>query len=77
MTSDAGALLLDATDRAVRLIDRFAACLVDHRDGRPTEHALSTLVGPRVFSIAPGYDDLIDQDQLRHDPVMAAARQTT
>jgi len=27
MTSDAGALLLGATDRVVRLIDRFAGCL--------------------------------------------------
>lgn len=26
MTSDAGALLLGATDRAVRLVERFAAC---------------------------------------------------
>src|SRR5437763_16443855 len=26
MTSDAGALLLGATDRAIRLVDRFAEC---------------------------------------------------
>ena len=26
ITSDAGALLLGATDRAIRLVDRFAAC---------------------------------------------------
>jgi len=32
MTSDAGALLLGATDRAVRLIERFAACFTDARD---------------------------------------------
>ena len=32
MTSDAGALLLGATDRAVGLIDRLAACFVDQRD---------------------------------------------
>ena len=29
------------------------------------------LVGQRVFGIALGYEDLIDHDQLRHDPVMA------
>jgi hypothetical protein len=28
-------------------------------------------VGQRVFGIALGYEDLIDHDQLRHDPVMA------
>ena len=31
ITSDAGALLLGATDRAIRLIDRFAACFTDAR----------------------------------------------
>jgi hypothetical protein len=29
------------------------------------------LVGQRIFGIALGYEDLIDHDQLRHDPVMA------
>ncbi len=55
MTSDAGALLLGATDRAVGLIDRFAACFVDRRDGRLIEHAPRTLVGQRVFAIAQAY----------------------
>ena len=27
--------------------------------------------GQRVFGIAPGYEDLIDHDTLRHDPLMA------
>ena len=31
VTSDAGALLLGATDRAIRLIERFAACFSDGR----------------------------------------------
>ena len=39
MTSDAGALLLGAADRAVGLIDRFAACFEDRRDGRLIESA--------------------------------------
>ena len=32
VTSDAGALLLGATDRAIGLIERFAACFSDGRD---------------------------------------------
>ena len=71
MTSDAGALLLGATDRAIGLIDRLAACFVDRRDRRLIEHELRTLVGQRVLGIALGYEDLIDHDTLRHDPVMA------
>jgi hypothetical protein len=31
VTSDAGALLLGATDRAIGVVDRFAACLRDYR----------------------------------------------
>ena len=71
MTSDGGALLLGATDRAVRLVDRFAGCFSDGRTAELIEHEVRTLVGQRVFGIALGYEDLIDHDQLRHDPVMA------
>jgi hypothetical protein len=35
------------------------------------EHEVETLVGQRVFGVSLGYEDLIDHDQLRHDPVMA------
>jgi hypothetical protein len=71
VTSDAGALLLGATDRAIGLIERFAACFSDGRDAARIEHAVATLVGQRVIGIALGYEDVIDHDQLRHDPVMA------
>ena len=71
ITSDAGALLLGATDRAIGLIDRFAACFRDMRREELIEHEVKTLVGQRVFGLALGYEDLIDHDELRHDPVMA------
>jgi len=71
ITSDAGALLLGATDRAIGLVERFAACFTDVRRADLIEHAVSTLVGQRVFGIALGYEDLNDHDHLRHDPAMA------
>ncbi len=71
VTSDAGALLLGATDRAIDLIGRFAACFRDWRCAELIEHEIVTLVGQRVFAIALGYEDLNDHDDLRHDPVMA------
>jgi len=71
VTSDAGALLLGATDRALRLVGRFAACFVDGRTPALVEHSVATMVGQRVFGIALGYEDLVDHDQLRHDPVLA------
>jgi hypothetical protein len=71
MTSDAGALLLGASDRAIGLVDRFAACFADARRLELVEHQVATLVGQRVFGIALGYEDVSDHDHLRHDPVMA------
>ena len=71
MTSDAGAVLLGATDRAIGLVERFAGCFTDHRSPELIEHRVPTLVGQRVFGMALGYEDLIDHDELRHDPVMA------
>ena len=46
MTSDAGALLLGATDRAIGLVDRFAACFSDGRAASRVVHDVATLVGP-------------------------------
>ena len=74
ITSDAGAMLLGATDRAIGLIHRFAACFHDARRPELIEHEVETLIGQRVFGLALGYEDLIDHDQLRHDPVMARRR---
>ena len=81
LTSDAGALLLGATDRTIRLVERFATCFSDGRDAARIEHTVATLVGQWVIGIAlggacprtgpdPG-EDRVDHDQLRHDPVMA------
>jgi hypothetical protein len=71
ITSDAGALLLGATDRVVGLTERFAACFADRRRPDLIEHSVRTLVMQRVVGIALGYEDLIDHDELRHDPVFA------
>src|SRR6266403_1020502 len=71
MTSAAGAMLLGATDRQIRLVERFAGCFTDDRMAELVEHTVPRMVGQRVFGIALGYEDLIDHDQLRYDPVMA------
>ncbi|MCE2494692.1 MAG: IS1380 family transposase [Alphaproteobacteria bacterium] len=67
MTSNAGALLLGATDRAIGLVDRFAGCFSDGRAAGCVVHDVATLVGQRVFGMALGYEDLIG-----HDPVLGA-----
>lgn len=71
ISSDAGALLLGRADRRLGLVERLAGCFTDGRDASRVEHKVAAMVGQRVFGIALGYEDLIDHDQLRHDPVMA------
>ena len=55
----------------IGLVARFAACFVDQRAQVQVEHSIAAMVAQRVFGIALGYEDLVDHDQLRHDPVLA------
>ena len=71
ITSDAGGLLLGAADRAIGLVGRFARCFSDSRSAELVEHTVATMVGQRVFGIALGYEDVVDHDELRHDPILA------
>jgi Transposase DDE domain group 1 len=70
-TTEAGGLLLGAADRAIGLVERFAQCFTDSRSAELVEHTVSTLIGQRVFGIALGYEDVVDHDELRHDPILA------
>ena len=58
MSSDGGALLLQAVDQRIGLTRRLAACFVDHRNPRRCEHSLQ-----RLFGLALGYEDLCDHDR--------------
>ncbi len=71
ITSNAGALLLGAANRVISLTRRLAACFTDARNPDLIEHEVETLVMQRVVGIALGYEDLVDHDDLRHDPVLA------
>lgn len=71
LTSDGGAVLLRAVDRATNLLGQFAACFTDHRDPTRVTHSVAALVRQRVYGLALGYEDLNDHDAIRHDPLMA------
>jgi hypothetical protein len=71
VTSDAGGLLLGAANRALGLVRRLAGCFTDGRAPALVEHAVETMLMQRICGIALGYEDLVDHDQLRHDPVLA------
>ena len=62
ITSDAGALLLGATDRAIGLVRRFAACFTRSPRGRSRSSTGRNPGRPARVRPALGYEDLIDHD---------------
>ena len=73
LSSDGGVLLLRQLDSSLGLTRSVAACFHDRRDPVFIEHTLPQLLAQRILSMALGYEDLNDQDRLRHDPLLAAA----
>lgn len=73
ITSDGGLLLLREVERRIGLLSRLAACFEDRRCPDRIEHSVSEMVAQRVYSLALGYEDLNDHDQLRSDPLLALA----
>ena len=71
INSDAGALLLRVVETTRGIISRFAACFTDLRDERYVEHSVPSMVAQRVYGLCLGYEDVIDHDQLREDPLIA------
>ena len=72
ITSNGGVLLLGAADRAIRLTERIAGCFRDLRAPEWIVHPLDNLIRQRIYGLALSYEDLIDHDQLRHDPALTA-----
>lgn len=70
ISSDGGGVLLRAVENHVGVLDRFGRCFTDHRDPDRVEHSVLELVSQRVFGLALGYEDLVDHDELRHDPLL-------
>ena len=71
ITSDAGGLLLQQTERLTGIISQFTSSFTDHRDPGLIEHTVEQLVAQRIYALALGYEDLNDHDELRHDPLLA------
>ena len=73
MSSDGGALLLQAVDHRSGLTRRLAACFTNHCNPRRCEHSLQRLPAQRLFGLVLGYEDLCDHDRLRDDSLLALA----
>ncbi len=72
ISSDGGGVLLREVEVRTGILRQFAACFTDHRDAELIEHTAYGLVAQRVYGLALGYEDLLDHDDLRHDPLLAA-----
>lgn len=72
ITSDAGLLLLGQVEERFGVLRRFAECFTDHRNPDFIEHSVRELVSQRVYALAAGYEDLVDHDDLRRDPLLAS-----
>ena len=73
MSSEAGVMLLREVEQRTGIIRQLSQCFTDARDPKLVEHPVARLVAQRVFGLALGYEDLNDHDQLRRDPLLAAA----
>jgi hypothetical protein len=71
ISSDGGGLLLREIEDKTWILRRFAECFTDFRDPELVEHTVGELVAQRVYGLALGYEDLVDHDELRHDPLLA------
>ena len=72
-SSDGGLLLLREAERKLGVCRRLAAAMPDRRDPDRVRHAMFEMVMARASAIACGYEDAIDLDRLRHDPLMKVA----
>src|SRR5207302_6614336 len=71
--SDAGLIPLSLADQRMQLTARLAAAVADPRDPCRIEHSMLDLFRERIYLIAQGYEDAIDANTLRHDPLLKLA----
>jgi hypothetical protein len=72
-SSNGGVLLLRESERALGVCRLIANTMTDRRDPDRIRHAMFEMVMARVVAIACGYEDAIDFDRLRHDPLIKLA----
>ncbi len=73
VSSDAGILLLSEVERNSGIIQSISKCIHDERRQYYIDHSINDIISQRVHQIACGYEDAIDSNSLRIDPVMKMA----
>lgn len=70
VSSDGGLLFLQEVERSLKISQRLAKILPDQRDPDKITHQQKHMIKQRLLSLCAGYEDLNDQDTLRHDILM-------
>jgi Transposase DDE domain group 1 len=73
LSSDAGLLGLREVERRLDVAGRLGGCVEDPRDPSRTLHSVADILRFRILMIAAGYEDGIDANALRTDPVFKMA----
>jgi hypothetical protein len=73
LTSDAGLLAVREVERRLDVAGRLAAGIDDPRDPTRTMHSVADILRFRMMMITAGYEDGIDANALRADPVFNLA----
>ena len=77
VSSDGGLVVLRQVDRWLGLTQALAKRLPDQRDPDKIEHSLKSMLRPRIYDLALGYEDLNDHDSLRKDLLWQTATERT
>jgi hypothetical protein len=73
LSTDGGILLARQAEERVEIIAGMAERIKDERDPHRIIHGMEQLVMQRVLQIANGYEDAVDSNQMRHDPILKIA----
>lgn len=69
MSTDTGAILLKEVEQQIGIIGAICSVIDDNRDQRYIAHSQKEMLSQRIYQIACGYEDAIDCNTLRNDPI--------
>lgn len=73
ISSDGGLVLLSRIEQRRHWIRRLSGCFEDKRDPERITFPAEILLRQQIFGLAQGYEDLVDHEVWRNDPMLALA----
>jgi hypothetical protein len=73
LSSDGGILLGREAEEKIKIIEGMTERINDKRVQNKITHSMEQLIQQRVLQIASGYEDAIDSNQMRKDPILKIA----